>query len=117
MGDGQVTCPLTPAPTLMPETTAPTFAPTGWVDGGRRRAQLRPDPGLTPSNAPTPATIETTTEMPTEAEKDPTSVPTLAPTNDYQVNDDYDFDYYEFLNEVDEANDSPSVEDVTSQTI
>merc|ERR1712048_1102626 len=74
--NGQVACAPTPAPTFMLESPPPTFAPTGWVDGGRRRALVRPDPRLAPSSAPTPAPSDSPTSMPTEALLTPTHAPT-----------------------------------------
>merc|ERR1712232_580010 len=67
---GQLSCPPTPAPTLMLDTSVPTPYPTVWENGGRRRAQLpaqqaTPSPTVSPSTLPTFTTLAPTPEAST----------------------------------------------------
>jgi len=57
---GQLSCPPTPAPTLMLDTSVQTPDPTVWENGGRRRAQL-PIQQATPSPTVTPSRLLTST--------------------------------------------------------
>merc|ERR1712048_379078 len=57
---GQLSCPPTPAPTLMLDTSVQTPHPTVWENGGRRRAQL-PIQQTTPSPTVTPSRLLTST--------------------------------------------------------